>query len=95
MKNTWPNSLKNTQKAIKWYSAPLQVSTRQHFLDSIKDEKSMARWQAKENDDLLRVRKAFFEDTKDINSWDNCSIIDIYVLNDWCDKAAKQEKKCG
>lgn len=92
MKTDFPNNLLHTRKAIKWYFSELQVSKRKKLLNDVMDDESMLRWEIAEKEDLQRVQRAFFEDTKEINSLDKCMLMDVLTLKKWCEKV--ENKKC-
>lgn len=87
-KNTmkFPNNLSHTRKALKRYFSPLQVSQRQELMDAIQDDITMQHWENAEKEALRKVQMAFFEDTKEINSLDNCLLMDVHTLRKWCEK---------
>lgn len=70
---------KHTHKEISNYIARQAVIDSE--FDLVKSDKDVANVKDMQDKSDMSLRKAFYEDTKDFNSWDNVSIVDIkYIL---------------
>jgi 3-methyladenine DNA glycosylase Tag len=89
--NTFPNGLRHTRAALKRYNSKFRISRRQKLMDAVRDNATMAIWLEAEKEDKDRVLRAFYHDSKNINSFDNCMLMDIATLEKWCAKAKDEE----
>lgn len=93
----FPNDLANTRKALCHYDQPLRVMARNEAFDKVLDNKNSTDKDIKNAFDELekaenKVREAFFEDTKSINSHDNCMKIGLDALRVWCKRVEDRLK---
>lgn len=74
----------NTIKALAVYDS--NKEHRDRLFNSITEgnylecEQKYEEWQKVELEDLLKVQTAFWEDTKEYNSLDNCKRVDIFFM---------------
>lgn len=69
------NTFTNTKAAIKEYD--LDTPRLRKLWDSVESNEDVYAAEKEEESALRKVRLAFFEDTKEINSWGSCSRVDI------------------
>ena len=74
-------SLVHTRAALKTYNETRKE--RDDYLDAAETDGEVYKWNLMEKAALDKVREAFFEDTKDRNSKDNCMILDLPTLEKW------------
>ena len=72
--------LSNTRAALARYDATQPA--RDAYLDKAETDGQVYRWMLDQRIAADQVREAFFQDTQDRNSHDNCMIVDIAWLRD-------------
>lgn len=82
----FPNNLANTRKALARFDEPYNQSRRQAQYEAIKTNEDASAYFGMLKAEEDEVRRAFYKDTKDINSLDNCMLIGLYTLRKWCSK---------
>jgi hypothetical protein len=73
-------TLDNTKVALARYDAGQPA--RDAYLDAAQTDGEVYRWMLDQKIAADEVREAFFEDTKDRNSHDNCMIVEIAWLRE-------------
>lgn len=73
-------TFKRTKAALALYDAGEPARDAQ--LDRAEHEGEVYRWISDQKIAVDQVREAFFQDTKDRNSHDNCMIVDIAWLRE-------------
>ena len=73
--------LPNTKAALKEYGAT--QPKRDRLVENVKTDIDVEHWEQEEEDALNKVRQAFYEDTKDRNSLDNCMLLSLKILRAW------------
>ena len=68
----------HTKVALEEYD--MGQPKRQRLYDAAGTDEEVRTWETREKEDLDKVRRAFFEDTKHHNSLDNCMIVDLKFL---------------
>jgi hypothetical protein len=93
----FPNALAHTRKALRRYDRRLHTTARDANFEALINSKNntdqdVTNFFAADEREKNAVREAFFLDTKDINSHDNCMLVDIYTLREWCKRVEDREK---
>lgn len=74
------NKFPHTRKALREYDA--SEYKRKRMVDRIETEADVREWQAVCDAAVLEVQKAFYEDTKPINSMNHCKYATISWLRE-------------
>lgn len=77
--------LENTKKALEHFDS-VDSPFLHWIIDHAKTETQVALWQKGKKEAEDKVRKAFFEDTKDQNCLDNCMIVSLSWLRELVEK---------
>ncbi len=75
---TEKRSFANTRAALIEYDA--MAAHRDHLFNTVESNADVAAWEQVCLDDLNDVREAFWHDTKDINSRDNCMRVELEFM---------------
>lgn len=76
----WPSLARTAAALEEWERTE---AARDQLLDAATTDDKLGEWKRAEREALEKVAEAFFQDTKDRNSRENCSLVGLRTLREW------------